>query len=249
MQEPQTSQQHDDQVAEALVDFIRALTQQHTVAGVLELLADYCLEMLPVDGVGVLPYAAVDAIHADPIDPLPFHERAALLADLPPEAVDALVAAAGDGSGSPLIMVEIRQLGGALARGPRVPNAVAGRGAAWTVYVVGVGVPELAGVVPMLGRGVLDAYPRLAEVGELRVVRVGDEDPVGRVQRLPGRPGQQAGRDPVAGGEQDDAAGVGGGLDGGVGGFGVHPANLPPAPAPPARRIRRPSGSPAARTR
>jgi FAD/FMN-containing dehydrogenase len=38
-----------------------------------------------------------------------------------------------------------------------VPNAVAGRGAAWAVYVVGVGIPELAGVVPMLGRGVLDA--------------------------------------------------------------------------------------------
>lgn len=55
MQEQHTTQQqHDDQVAEALVEFIRALTQQHTVAGVLELLADYCLEMLPVDGVGVL---------------------------------------------------------------------------------------------------------------------------------------------------------------------------------------------------
>jgi FAD/FMN-containing dehydrogenase len=54
-------------------------------------------------------------------------------------------------------MVEIRQLGGALARSPRVPNAVAGRGAAWTAYVVAPGVPELAGIVPMLGHGVLEA--------------------------------------------------------------------------------------------
>ncbi|CAM5557741.1 hypothetical protein SCALM49S_00529 [Streptomyces californicus] len=87
------------------------------------------------------------------------------------------------------------------------------------------------------GRGVLGAYARLAEVGQLRVVRVGDEDQVGGVQRLPGRPGQQARGDPVAGGEQNDAAGVGGGLDGGVGGFGVHRANLPPAAAPPLRPV------------
>ncbi len=54
MQEEQSTEQHDEQVAEALVQFIRALTQQHTVARVLELLGDFCLEMLPVDGVGVL---------------------------------------------------------------------------------------------------------------------------------------------------------------------------------------------------
>ena len=54
MQEEDSTQQHDDQVAAALVEFIRALTKQHTVEGVLGLLADFCLEMLPVDGVGVL---------------------------------------------------------------------------------------------------------------------------------------------------------------------------------------------------
>lgn len=54
MQDDQATQQHDERVAAVLVDFIRALTQQHTVEGVLGLLADFCLEMLPVDGVGVL---------------------------------------------------------------------------------------------------------------------------------------------------------------------------------------------------
>jgi FAD/FMN-containing dehydrogenase len=101
--------------------------------------------------------AEMDSIHVDPVDPLPAWEKGMGLAEFPAEAVDALLATAGPQLDIPLIMVEIRQLGGALARAPRVPNAVAGRGAAWTVYVVGVGVPELAGVVPVLGRAVLDA--------------------------------------------------------------------------------------------
>ncbi|MDQ1661895.1 MAG: hypothetical protein QOJ68_1875 [Blastococcus sp.] len=99
----------------------------------------------------------MDSIHVDPVDPLPAWEKGMGLAEFPAEAVDAFLATAGPQLDIPLIMVEIRQLGGALARGPRVPNAVTGRGAAWAVYVVGVGVPELAGIVPMLGRGVLDA--------------------------------------------------------------------------------------------
>jgi len=50
-----------------------------------------------LDGVGVMPYAAVDAVHADPVDPMPVLERAALLSELPVEAVTALLAAAGPG--------------------------------------------------------------------------------------------------------------------------------------------------------
>lgn len=45
---------HDDQIAQALVEFIGALTRQHTVESVLNSLADYCLRILPADGVGVL---------------------------------------------------------------------------------------------------------------------------------------------------------------------------------------------------
>jgi hypothetical protein len=99
----------------------------------------------------------MDSIHMDPVDPLPAWEKGMGLAELTAETVDALLAVAGPQLDVPLIMVEIRQLGGALARSPRVPNAVAGRGAAWTAYVVAPGIPELSGVVPMLGRGVLDA--------------------------------------------------------------------------------------------
>jgi hypothetical protein len=54
-------------------------------------------------------------------------------------------------------MAEIRLMGGALARQPQVPNAVAGRDGAFAVLVLGPAVPELAQVVPAIGRGVLGA--------------------------------------------------------------------------------------------
>lgn len=44
----------DGQIAGALVEFIQALNEQHTVEAVFECLGDYCLSILPVDGVGVL---------------------------------------------------------------------------------------------------------------------------------------------------------------------------------------------------
>ena len=99
----------------------------------------------------------LDSVHMDPTDPLPGWEKGMQLTELPAEAVDALLAAAGPQLDIPLIMVELRLLGGALARQPRVPNAVAGRDGAYQVLTLGPGVPELAAVVPALGKGVLEA--------------------------------------------------------------------------------------------
>lgn len=53
-----------------------------------------------IDTVGVLPYAAIGAVHADPVDPMPITEDHALLSVLPAEAVDALLALVGPGSDS-----------------------------------------------------------------------------------------------------------------------------------------------------
>ncbi|WP_369255920.1 FAD-binding oxidoreductase [Geodermatophilus amargosae] len=108
-------------------------------------------------GVGPMPTTALDAVHMDPTDPMPGWEKGMLLADLPAEAVDAFLAVAGPDVQVPLVMAEIRQMGGALARPARVPDAVPGRDAAWSVFVVGPMVPELAEVVPAVGRGVLAA--------------------------------------------------------------------------------------------
>jgi hypothetical protein len=91
-----------------------------------------------IDGVEVLPYAAVDAVHADPVDPMPIVERAVLLADFPAEAAEALLAGSGPGSGSPQVVVEVRQLGGALGREGEHPAAFDHRGAAYSVFTVGM---------------------------------------------------------------------------------------------------------------
>jgi hypothetical protein len=110
--------------------------------------------------VGPIRPDEMDMIHMDPVDPLPAWEKGMLLAELTEEAVDALLDAAGPQREIPLIMVELRLLGGALARQPRVPNAVAGRNGAYSVLALGPGVPELAQVVPAVARGVLSAlYP------------------------------------------------------------------------------------------
>jgi FAD/FMN-containing dehydrogenase len=107
--------------------------------------------------VGPMRTDEMDAIHMDPVDPLPAWEKGMLLSDLTEETVDALLAAAGPEVEVPLIMVEVRQLGGALDRQPEAPNAVPGRGAPWLAFVLAPGVPELAQIVPAVGRGVLAA--------------------------------------------------------------------------------------------
>lgn len=100
-----------------------------------------------IDAVGVMPYAAISAIHADPVDPMPTHEFSALTRELPHEAVDALLAVAGPGSGSPQTVIELRLLGGALAREPRHRSAFCHRDASFALMVAGVLVPPLAATV------------------------------------------------------------------------------------------------------
>jgi Berberine and berberine like len=69
-----------------------------------------------MDTFGLMPYAAMDSISMDPVDPMGARQHSEMLSELSPEAIQTLVEVAGAGSGSPLIMLELRQLGGALAR-------------------------------------------------------------------------------------------------------------------------------------
>jgi hypothetical protein len=91
-----------------------------------------------LSNVDVLPTAALDAVHMDPPGPLPSVERGCGIRDLPAEAVDAVLAVAGPQVASPLAIVEIRLLGGALASPQGVPNAVTGRAARYCVMAIGV---------------------------------------------------------------------------------------------------------------
>jgi len=103
-----------------------------------------------LDTVRDMPYTAVDSIHQDPTDPMPFWDGGAGLTALPPAAVDALLEAAGPHLDIPVPLVEVRLQGGAVARPPAIPNAVTGRSAAYCLSAVGLMTEETAPVVPGL---------------------------------------------------------------------------------------------------
>ena len=113
----------------------------------------------------------MDGIHMDPKDPMPAWEKGMLLRELTAEGVDTLLAGVGPQLRVPLIMAELRLMGGALGRPAKVPDAVPGRSAAFSLLVLGPAVPELAQVVPAIGKGVL--------VGDVTVAgrRVDDQLP------------------------------------------------------------------------
>jgi hypothetical protein len=104
-----------------------------------------------IDSVGEIPYAAVDSVHQDPTEPIPFWEGGAALSGLPPDAVDALLDAAGADRDIPVPLVEVRLLGRAMARPAPIPNAVSGRGAAYSLSALGLmatdSAPNAAGVI------------------------------------------------------------------------------------------------------
>lgn len=120
-----------------------------------------------LDEVGVMPYAAIGAVHADPVDPMPVREDGHLLADLPAAAVDAVLAAAGPGAQCPLILVELRLLGGRWADEPAVASAVCHRDAAAHLYAVGALVPPIAEAVASALTGVAAAVAPWGSGGRL----------------------------------------------------------------------------------
>lgn len=111
-----------------------------------------------LDDVALKPVTALDSVHADPVDPMPGLERGFLLTSLTAEAVDALLAVTGPGSGSPQVVVEVRRLGGALARPGAHPCAFDHRAAVYSVLTVGIAAnPAVAGHADAV-RGALAAW-------------------------------------------------------------------------------------------
>jgi hypothetical protein len=110
-----------------------------------------------MDTAGPLSYEQVDLVNLDPADPLPFEDGGALLRDFDGAAQAALLRVAGPGAQTPLLMVELRPLGGALSRPAAVKDAVSGRDAAWSLLGIGVLVPPIAEFVPAGMEALLDA--------------------------------------------------------------------------------------------
>ncbi|MCC5581986.1 FAD-binding oxidoreductase [Microtetraspora sp. AC03309] len=111
-----------------------------------------------IDTVSRMPFAAIGSIHQDPEGPMPAWDRGALLRELTADTVDAILATAGPDVEVPFAVVELRHLGGALARPARPENAVGGRDAAFSLMVIGAPVPELfEAVIPAAAGAVFGA--------------------------------------------------------------------------------------------
>lgn len=118
-----------------------------------------------VDLVARTPYAAIGTVHQDPEGPLPAWDRGLLLRELPSEAIRAVLQVAGPDVDVPLIMVELRLLGGALAHEQGAANAVGGRDAAFALTVVGPFPEPLRQAVTHAGAAVLAAVKPWATGG------------------------------------------------------------------------------------
>jgi Berberine and berberine like len=68
-----------------------------------------------MDTFAMIPVEDLRHLHMDPPTPVPNAGDGMSLVDMTSDTIDALVAVAGPGSGSPFVSVEVRQLGGAVA--------------------------------------------------------------------------------------------------------------------------------------
>ncbi len=96
-----------------------------------------------MDTFAQIPAEQLSRVHMDPETPVPGLAHHALLRELPEEAIDAFVAVAGPDSGSPLLLSELRHLGGALARESERPGALSKLDAEFLMF--GTGVPMAPG--------------------------------------------------------------------------------------------------------
>lgn len=122
-----------------------------------------------LDTVGDLPYTRLGEIHMDPPDPVPALDRGGLLRELPDAAVDAFLAATAPGT--PVLVAELRLLGGAVARGaegaPSAAASVAGRDAAYSLFTATLAPPVMPEWAPQALQGVLDALAPWSTGGAL----------------------------------------------------------------------------------
>lgn len=84
-----------------------------------------------LDTVRAMPVTDIGTIHNDPVTPLATNSRSLALHRLDADALATILRHAGPDAP---FLVELRLMGGALARPPAVPNAVGHRDAAATVY-------------------------------------------------------------------------------------------------------------------
>jgi hypothetical protein len=106
---------------------------------------------------GQIPAEGLCRIHMDPEQPVPGLGNHQVIRELPDEAIDAFTGLAGPDSGSPLLLTELRQLGGALGREDAAGGALSHLDADFAMF--GVGLP----MTPELGQAIEGQLNRFEE--------------------------------------------------------------------------------------
>ncbi|MFI4989827.1 MAG: FAD-binding oxidoreductase [Solirubrobacterales bacterium] len=102
-----------------------------------------------MDTFAQMPGEGLCKIHMDPEQPVPGIGHHDVIAELPDEAIDAFVSVAGPDAGSPLLLAELRQLGGALGRAADDAGALCSLDAAFAMFAIGLPMtPELGAAIP-----------------------------------------------------------------------------------------------------
>jgi hypothetical protein len=105
----------------------------------------------------MIPASALGQLNMDPSQPVPGEGDGAFLADFPAAAIDALVAVAGPDAQTPPDSIEVRHLGGALARPAPGGGAQPSIDAGYLLYAAATPTPGLAGPVRAHVQAVKDA--------------------------------------------------------------------------------------------
>jgi FAD/FMN-containing dehydrogenase len=110
------------------------------------------------DTFAMIPAPELGQLNMDPDEPVPLQGDGAFLADFPTPAIDALVAVAGPDTDTPLASVEVRHLGGALARPAAGGGAQPSIDASHMIFSAGFApTPEVAAAVGAQAQAVKDA--------------------------------------------------------------------------------------------
>jgi FAD/FMN-containing dehydrogenase len=111
-----------------------------------------------LDTFATIPASALQQLHMDPPQPVPGQGDGALLADFPAAAIDALLAVAGPDADTQLASVEVRHLGGALARPAPGGGAQPSIDAKYVMFAGGLTpTPDVAEAVRGQAQAVKDA--------------------------------------------------------------------------------------------
>jgi hypothetical protein len=110
-----------------------------------------------LDTFAMIPASALGQLNMDPPQPTPSQGDGAFLASFPAAAIDALVAVAGPDADTPPASVEVRHLGGALARPAPGGGAQPSIDAGYLLFAAAAPTPDLAGPARAQAQAVKDA--------------------------------------------------------------------------------------------